>query len=109
MAFLVQKAAVNLLAGKAEVQYNPDVTGPRHLIHAVQDAGFEAQLLRGDRHVSTLHVPFACINPGVDPASTLHQCCPKCTDVACLTFPWQQQGCRVARFLQREARPACRP
>ena len=49
---LVQKAAVNLLAGKAEVQYNPDVTGPRHLIHAVQDAGFEAQLLRGDRYVS---------------------------------------------------------
>ena len=48
----MQKAAVNLLAGKAEVQYNPDVTGPRHLIHAVQDAGFEAQLLRGDRYVS---------------------------------------------------------
>jgi Cu+-exporting ATPase len=45
----VQKAAVNLLAGKAEVQYNPDMTGPRFLIHCVQDAGFEAQLLRGDR------------------------------------------------------------
>ena len=63
MCFRVQKAAVNLLAGKAEVQYNPDVTGPRHLIHAVQDAGFEAQLLRGDRHVST----FAC-------SFCLHQC-----------------------------------
>lgn len=46
---LLQKAAVNLLAGKAEVQYNPDITGPRFLIHAVQDAGFEAHLLRGDR------------------------------------------------------------
>ena len=45
----LQKAAVNLLAGKAEVQYNPDTTGPRFLIHCVQDAGFEAQLLRSDR------------------------------------------------------------
>ncbi|EIE26688.1 heavy metal P-type ATPase [Coccomyxa subellipsoidea C-169] len=45
----VQRAAVNLLAGKAEVQYNPDVTGPRHIIQAVQEAGFEAHLLRGDR------------------------------------------------------------
>lgn len=48
----MQKAAVNLLAGKAEVQYNPDITGPRFLIHCIQDAGFEAQLLRGDRCLS---------------------------------------------------------
>lgn len=40
---------MNLLAGKAEVQYNPDITGPRFLIRCIQDAGFEAQLLRGDR------------------------------------------------------------
>ncbi|BDA40669.1 probable copper-transporting ATPase HMA5 [Coccomyxa sp. Obi] len=45
----VQRASVNLLAGKAEVQYNPDRTGPRHIIQAVQEAGFEAHLLRGDR------------------------------------------------------------
>ncbi|KAK9916964.1 hypothetical protein WJX75_009286 [Coccomyxa subellipsoidea] len=45
----VQRASVNLLAGKAEVQYNPDVTGPRHIIESVQEAGFEAHLLRGDR------------------------------------------------------------
>ncbi len=28
-----------------QVQYNPDVTGPRDLISAVDDAGFEAQLV----------------------------------------------------------------
>ena len=46
-----QSASVNLLAGKAEVQYNPDVTGPRHIIQAVQEAGFEAHLLSGNRCV----------------------------------------------------------
>ena len=47
----MQRASVNLLAGKAEVQYNPDKTGPRHIIQAVQEAGFEAHLLRGDRYL----------------------------------------------------------
>ena len=42
---------MNLLAGKAEVQYNPDVTGPRHIIRSVQEAGFEAQLLSSNRCV----------------------------------------------------------
>lgn len=46
----LQRASVNLLAGKAEVQYNPDTTGPRHIIKAVQEAGFEAHLLRSDRY-----------------------------------------------------------
>lgn len=45
----MQSASVNLLAGKAEVQYNPDVTGPRHIIQAVQEAGFEAHLLSSTR------------------------------------------------------------
>ena len=49
----MQRASVNLLAGKAEVQYDPDVTGPRHIIVSVQEAGFEAHLLRGDRYMGT--------------------------------------------------------
>jgi hypothetical protein len=44
-----QSAAVNLLAGAAEVTYDPDATGPRHIIAAVQDAGFEAHLLSSSR------------------------------------------------------------
>ena len=98
MGFLVQKAAVNLLAGKAEVQYNPDVTGPRHLIHAVQDAGFEAQLLRGDRYVSfhTACPRVDSISHQVNPASPVVQCCPgECTDVACLIILWQWQDCQT--------------
>eukprot|EP00891_Asterochloris_glomerata_P002470 jgi/Astpho2/2470/e_gw1.00048.183.1_t len=42
-------ASVNVLAGRAEVQYNPDVTGPRHLIAAVEDAGFDAEAISIDR------------------------------------------------------------
>ena len=32
-----------------QVQYNPDVTGPRHLIAAVEDAGFDAEAISIDR------------------------------------------------------------
>ncbi|GAB4815110.1 hypothetical protein N2152v2_002156 [Parachlorella kessleri] len=38
----VLHAAVNLMTGMAEVRYNPDVTGPRHLMEAVAAAGFDA-------------------------------------------------------------------
>ena len=33
-----------------QVHFNPDVTGPRHLIQAVEDAGFDAQLADTDRY-----------------------------------------------------------
>lgn len=45
----VVSAAVNLLAKRAEVQFDPDVTGPRALIEAVQDAGFDAHIVDTDR------------------------------------------------------------
>ena len=32
-----------------QVQFDPDLTGPRHLIQAVEDAGFDAQVADADR------------------------------------------------------------
>ncbi|KAL0031786.1 hypothetical protein WJX79_007431 [Trebouxia sp. C0005] len=45
----VVSAAVNLLAGRAEVHFDPDQTGPRLLIEAVQDAGFDGRIVDTDR------------------------------------------------------------
>ncbi|EFN54171.1 hypothetical protein CHLNCDRAFT_135599 [Chlorella variabilis] len=45
----VQSAAVNLISGVAEVQYDPEVAGPRHLVEAVEGAGFVATPLSGQR------------------------------------------------------------
>ena len=45
----VCSAAVSLLAGRAEVAFDPDRTGPRHLLAAVEAAGFEAALADSDR------------------------------------------------------------
>lgn len=45
----VKSAAVNLLANRAEVRYDPDSAGPRHLLQAVEDAGFDAQLMDSNR------------------------------------------------------------
>ena len=45
----VQAAAVNLLSGVAEVEFDPEVTGPRHLVEAVEGAGFEAAAISGQR------------------------------------------------------------
>lgn len=45
----VSEASVNLLAGTAEVRFDPGATGPRHLITAVEDAGFDAEAVTGDR------------------------------------------------------------
>ena len=41
----VQTAVVSLITGVAEVRYDPDATGPRHLIAAVEAAGFDAEPL----------------------------------------------------------------
>ena len=35
-----------------QVELDPDVTGPRHLIQAVEDVGFEAQVADADRSPS---------------------------------------------------------
>eukprot|EP01025_Chloroclados_australasicus_P021671 TRINITY_DN22727_c0_g1_i7.p1 TRINITY_DN22727_c0_g1~~TRINITY_DN22727_c0_g1_i7.p1 ORF type:complete len:1004 (+),score=157.35 TRINITY_DN22727_c0_g1_i7:25-3012(+) len=40
----VQKASVNLLAGKATIRYDPDIIGIRDLMNAIEDAGFDVQL-----------------------------------------------------------------
>lgn len=40
----VMDAAVNLLSGMAEVRYDPELTGPRHLLQAISQAGFQAEL-----------------------------------------------------------------
>ncbi|KAL4423767.1 hypothetical protein ABPG75_001068 [Micractinium tetrahymenae] len=45
----VQEASVNLLAGTAEVQFDPEVAGPRHLVEAVEGVGFEAAAITGQR------------------------------------------------------------
>ena len=37
-----------------QVQYNPDITGPRHLIAAVEDAGFDAEAISIDRWAQLL-------------------------------------------------------
>ena len=45
----VQSASVNLLSCMAEVQYDPEATGPRHLLAAVTGAGFQAAAVSGQR------------------------------------------------------------
>ena len=45
----VMDAAVNLLSGMAEVRYDPELTGPRHLLQAVSQAGFGAEVATGDQ------------------------------------------------------------
>ncbi|KAL6748480.1 putative copper-transporting ATPase 3-like protein [Haematococcus lacustris] len=42
----VSRAAVSLLSGSAEVWYDAAETGPRHMLAAVDDAGFKASLLQ---------------------------------------------------------------
>ena len=52
----VISVSVNLLLGKAEVQFNPDKTGPRNLIQAVEDAGFDAGKAQAHLgHIPALH------------------------------------------------------
>lgn len=45
----VQAVTVNLLSGVAEVQYDPEIAGPRHLVDAVENAGFTARAITGQR------------------------------------------------------------
>ncbi|KAK9841413.1 hypothetical protein WJX74_005280 [Apatococcus lobatus] len=45
----VHHASVNLLANVAEVDYDPDITGPRAMLETVDDAGFEAELITDRR------------------------------------------------------------
>ncbi|GMH33228.1 hypothetical protein BSKO_01062 [Bryopsis sp. KO-2023] len=40
----VSEASVSIVTGKAEIIYNPDATGPRDLIRAVQNLNFTAKL-----------------------------------------------------------------
>ena len=35
-----------------QVQFDPDVTGPRAVIEAIQDAGFDAHIVDTDRYGS---------------------------------------------------------
>lgn len=45
----VQAASVNPLSGLAEVSFDPELTGPRHLKEAVEGVGFEAAPVSGQR------------------------------------------------------------
>lgn len=45
----VADAGVNLLACTAEVRFDPGTTGPRHILEAVEAAGFEAEIISGER------------------------------------------------------------
>eukprot|EP00894_Picocystis_sp_ML_P004363 jgi/Pico_ML_1/54880/g736.t1 len=44
----VQSVSVNLLAGSAEVYFQSDKTGPRSILQAVDDIGFEASLAENE-------------------------------------------------------------
>ena len=41
----VQQIKVALLAEKADITYNPDITNPNTLVQYIQDIGFGAELL----------------------------------------------------------------
>lgn len=45
----VLDAAVNLMMKNAAVTYDPAVTGPRELVAAIRDTGYEAEVPRPDR------------------------------------------------------------
>lgn len=45
----VRQAAASLVTGRVEVVYDPDATGPRHLLAAVHAAGFEADTISGQQ------------------------------------------------------------
>ena len=43
------RSAAHLKQYPLQVRYDPDETGPRHILQAVEDAGFEASLHGQDR------------------------------------------------------------
>lgn len=45
----VQQASVSLVTGRAEVRYDPEATGARHLVDAVRNAGFEVEVFGQQR------------------------------------------------------------
>ena len=45
----VAEAGVSLLTAIAEVRFDPSTTGPRHFIDAIESAGFEAEVVSGDK------------------------------------------------------------
>ena len=45
----VADAGVNLLAGTAEVRFDPGTTGPRHILEAIESSGFDAEIISGER------------------------------------------------------------
>lgn len=53
----VLEATVNFATGQAVVKYEPDCVGPRDMLEAVEDAGYEADVWRGDADdsASALH------------------------------------------------------
>ncbi|XP_060038520.1 copper-transporting ATPase 1 isoform X2 [Erinaceus europaeus] len=46
--------SVALATNKAHIKYDPEIVGPRDVIHAIQSLGFEASLVRKDRSASHL-------------------------------------------------------
>jgi len=45
----VAEAGVSLLTSTAEVRFDPGTTGPRHFVEAIESAGFEAEVVSGDK------------------------------------------------------------
>lgn len=45
----VESASVNLLANNASVSFDPNITGPRDFIRAIEDVGFEAEITTGEQ------------------------------------------------------------
>ena len=41
----MQQIKVALLAEKADITFNPDITGPKALVQCIQDLGFDAELI----------------------------------------------------------------
>ncbi|XVF47412.1 hypothetical protein PTKIN_Ptkin03bG0107100 [Pterospermum kingtungense] len=55
----VKKAVVGIALEEAKVHFDPSVTDPDHIIEAVEDAGFGADLINSGNEVNTVHLKLA--------------------------------------------------
>ncbi|XP_010673611.2 copper-transporting ATPase HMA4 isoform X1 [Beta vulgaris subsp. vulgaris] len=58
----VKKAVVGLALEEAKVHFDPNVTNPKQIIEAVEDAGFEADLISPGNDVNKVHLKLVGVH-----------------------------------------------
>lgn len=64
----VKKAAVGLALEEAKIHFDPNITDTNHIIEAIEDAGFGADLISSGNEVNKVHLKVEGINSPEDVA-----------------------------------------